>query len=104
MITRTVKLQLVAFLVITALALVYTGLNYVGLGQRLVGAPAKVTVQLADSGGLFTSAQVSYRGVPVGRVSQMKLTDAGVDAVVEIKHGAKIPSRGIKAVVGNLSA
>jgi len=63
-----------------------------------------ITVQLPDSGGLFANAEVTYQGVPVGRVQSMTLTENGVDANIRIRRGApKIP-QSAAAVVASRSA
>ena len=58
----------------------------------------------AESGGIFTGAEVSYRGVTVGQVSDMKLTDKGVDVVLNIEKTHKDIPEKTKALVANRSA
>lgn len=103
MIRRGVKLQLIAFAVITVLGISYTAVNIVGLGDGLLGRRYTVHVDLADSGGIFTNAEVTYRGVPVGRVGELRLTRDGVRAELRLTKGSLIP-RDTLAVVGNRSA
>ncbi|BBY55676.1 MCE family protein [Mycobacterium koreense] len=76
------------------------GLTFVvAVAYLLVGAlrvnPFKstyhVTVELADSGGLLDNQDVAVRGVPVGRVESIALTPVGVNALVNIESGVKIP-------------
>ena len=76
----------------------------IGLYRFLVTPGFPVTVQLADSGGVFPNAEVSYRGVTVGRVEQLKLTDQGVQAVLTIDSSAPPIPASAKAVVANRSA
>lgn len=104
MVTRKVTVQLLVFVVIAVSGIVYAGGNYAGLG-RLFGIQGYlVTVQLADSGGIFNNAEVTYRGVPVGRVAALRLTDDGVDVDLTIEPSApKIPSN-TKAVIADRSA
>lgn len=49
------------------------------VGTSVGGGPFTVTVDLADSGGVFTNQEVTYRGVLVGRVGEMSLNEDGVD-------------------------
>ena len=63
--------------------------------RRLLGATTyPVHVQLADSGGIFTGADVTYRGVSVGRVGPLTLTATGVDVQLDIdRERAADPGR-----------
>jgi len=75
-----------------------------GLGQLVFNDSYAVVAHFADSGGIFQGAEVSYRGVSVGRVSNMTLTAKGVDVTLDItNHALKIPSL-TRAVVADRSA
>jgi phospholipid/cholesterol/gamma-HCH transport system substrate-binding protein len=103
-ITRTVRLQLFGLLLIAVFGVGYTGFTYAGLGNLLGATTYPVTMQLADSGGIFTGADVTYRGVSVGRVGPLTLTANGVDVQLDIDRSApEIPAE-TKAAVRNLSA
>lgn len=103
MITRTVRWQLIALVVVTLVGVGYAGFRYAGLDRAFGATTYPVTVQLADSGGIFTGADVTYRGVSVGRVGQLSLTDAGVDVRLDIEKDAPEIPADTRAVVGNLS-
>ena len=102
MIRRTVKFQLAAFVVISLVGIFYVGTNYIGLHLFSAG-PYTVKLQLASSGGIFSNAEVTERGVTVGRVGAMKVNDDGVLVDLKIDHGKKIPAD-VHATVANLSA
>ena len=51
----------------------YLGFKYVGLDRLVLGSGYDVAADFKDSGGIFVNAEVTYRGVAVGRVSDMKL-------------------------------
>ena len=111
MIRRSVKIQLVAFALISVLGIVYVGTNYIGL-HLLGGGPFTVHMYLPESGGIFTNAEVTERGVTVGRVGGMRVRadsahcgSAGhcVEVDLQINHGKKIPSQ-LHATVAELSA
>ncbi len=111
MIRRTVKIQLVAFALISVLGILYVGSNYVGF-HFLSAGPFPVKVYLPQSGGIFTNAEVTERGVTIGRVGaltvQRDATNCGaaghcVEVVLNINHGNKIPTD-VHATVANLSA
>ena len=65
MITKVVRLQLVAFLLITVIGVGYAGFRYAGLGELFGATTYPVRVQLATSGGIFTGADVTYREAPL---------------------------------------
>ncbi|ALG15486.1 MCE family protein [Kibdelosporangium phytohabitans] len=103
MLTRGVRLRIVAFVMIAVVAVTYAGARYAGL-DRLFGASGYVvTVQLPDSGGIFTNAEVTYRGVTVGRVGELHLVDRGIDVELVLESEQSIPAD-TKAVVANRSA
>ncbi|MFI6929341.1 MCE family protein [Streptomyces sp. NPDC050287] len=105
MITRTVKVQLLAFAVVTAVGVSYVGAEYTGLVDDVLGHGYTVRADFADSGGIFPGAEVTYRGVPVGRVGALRLTGSdGVSVSLDIKDGAPRVPADTLAVVANRSA
>jgi phospholipid/cholesterol/gamma-HCH transport system substrate-binding protein len=105
MLTRMIRLKLVAFLVIGATVLAYTFFHYASLG-RYVGLRGYYVVRLdlANAGGIFPDADVTYRGVSIGRVGAVNLTATGVEADLDISNSAPpIPAR-LHAAVADLSA
>jgi phospholipid/cholesterol/gamma-HCH transport system substrate-binding protein len=105
MLTRLTKVKVVVFAVLAVAVLAYTGIRYANVG-RFFGAPGYyvVKVDLAQAGGLYTDADVTYRGVTVGRVGSLSLTGSGVQADLDINDSApKIPADS-QAVVADLSA
>lgn len=105
MITRGVKAQLLAFATVTAVGVSYVGAEYTGLADALLDRGYTVHADFADSGGVFPGAEVTYRGVPVGRVGELRLTGSGgVSVALDIDDGApRIPADTL-AVVADRSA
>ncbi len=107
MISRTVKVQLLIFVLISVLGIIYAGFSYVGIRSvgplRLQADPYKVSVQLPSSGGIFPNALVTDRGYTVGKVDALQLDGDGVKAILAIDHNRKIPAD-VTAQVANLSA
>ncbi|MGE5290086.1 MAG: MCE family protein [Micromonosporaceae bacterium] len=105
MIRPGVRLQLMVFAVITALGVSYTAVRYVGLGTGLLHTRFKVYVDLADSGGIYTGADVDYRGVSVGRAGPLTLTRTGVRVELDMnaRSASRIPSD-TEAIVADRSA
>ncbi|MGI5403733.1 MCE family protein [Streptomyces sp. CA-135486] len=104
MITRAVRAQLLAFAAVTAVGVSYVGARYTGLADLLLDRGYTVRAEFAESGGIFPGAEVTYRGVPVGRVGELRLGGGdGVSVALDIEDGAQIPADTL-AVVANRSA
>lgn len=103
MITRATVYQLIAFAVITIVGVTYVTVKYVGLGDLLTGRSYLVSVDLAESGGIFEGAEVTYRGVTVGRVEALRLQGDGVRVDLRLDGTEQVPSD-TDAVVENRSA
>lgn len=104
MITRTVRIQLIVFVLITLVGVSYVGARYAGLDRLLVDDTYRVVAHFKESGGIFEGAEVSYRGVTVGQVDELVLTDEGVDVMLEIDNDTKQIPRNSRALVANRSA
>ena len=104
MITRRTKIQLLVFVLITLLGVSYVGARYARLDRLVVDDTYTVVAHFPDSGGIFAGGEVTYRGVRVGQVSSLELTNEGVDLNLDIdKAFDSIPSDTL-AIVGNRSA
>jgi phospholipid/cholesterol/gamma-HCH transport system substrate-binding protein len=104
MITRRTKLQLLVFAVITLLGVTYVGARYAQLDRLVLDRTYTVVAHFEDSGGIFAGAEVTYRGVGVGDVERMVLTEEGVDVHLRIEEdNDEIPADTV-ALVGNRSA
>jgi phospholipid/cholesterol/gamma-HCH transport system substrate-binding protein len=102
-ITRTARIQILAFILVSVLGIGYVGIRYVGLGDRLLGGAYLVHADFAEAGGIFPNAAVTYRGVPVGRVAAVTLHGGGARVDLRLQHGTKIPTD-LRAVVAERSA
>ena len=103
MITRTVRLQLAAFALLSITLVAILSANYVGLTDKIAGGSYVVSADLAQSGGIFVGAEVTYRGVTVGKVDGMRLSGDGVVVDARLDRGTEVP-KDTKAVVENRSA
>ena len=105
MITRQTRLQLTFFAIVSLLGLAFAGGRYAGLGKLVPGYDAGylVAAEFSDSGGIFKGAEVTLRGVPVGSVEDLELTDSGIKVELRLKPGTKVGTP-VKAFVGNRSA
>ncbi len=104
MITRRTKIQLMIFALITVLGVSYVGARYARLDRLLFDDAYTVVAHFSESGGIFAGGEVTYRGVSVGRVEQLVLTDGGVDVKLAIENDYDSIPADTLAVVGNGSA
>jgi phospholipid/cholesterol/gamma-HCH transport system substrate-binding protein len=102
-ITRATVYQLIAFALITIVGVSYVAVRYVGLGDLVSGRSYLVSVDLAESGGIFEGAEVTYRGVTVGRVEALRLEGDGVRVDLRLDGTHDVPAD-TDAVVENRSA
>ncbi len=66
--------------------------NFMKLPETLFGiGEYNVTVDLPESGGLYKTSVVTYRGTDVGQVKSVDVTAAGVRAVLALRSGVKVP-------------
>ena len=91
------------FLLITVVGVAFVGAKYAQVDKLLFDDDYTVSASFAESGGIFTGAEVTYRGQPVGRVGELKLLSDGVDVNLDIDKKYKIPND-LLAVVANRSA
>ncbi|MFN2519111.1 MAG: MCE family protein [Jatrophihabitantaceae bacterium] len=101
MLRRTTKIQLILFAIITLVGVSYVSAEYVGLAKGLFGAKGcTISADFPDSGGIFTNAEVTYRGVTVGRVGQLSLLENGVRVDLELAkcNSPKIPANAMAQV------
>jgi len=76
-ITRTVRIQLMVFLLITVIGVAFVGARYAQIDKLLFDEDYTVNASFAESGGIFSGAEVTYRGQPVGKVGDLKLLSSG---------------------------
>ncbi|MGP3706898.1 MCE family protein [Gordonia paraffinivorans] len=102
-ITRFVKMQLLIFSIVTVIAMVAMALFYIRIPSMFGIGSYDVKLNMPTSGGLYQNANVAYRGVYVGKVKSVRLTEDGVQATLTIEDGAKIPASS-EASVRSVSA
>jgi phospholipid/cholesterol/gamma-HCH transport system substrate-binding protein len=86
MLTTGIKAKLVVFVAVALLATSYLGARYVGID--FTRSSYTVTVELPDAAGAFKNGEVTYRGVPVGRIASLTATAQGAEATLRIDGGA----------------
>ncbi|MGY4708815.1 MCE family protein [Mycolicibacterium sp. CBM1] len=92
MITRTRRIQLIVFSLLTVIALAVLLLFYVGVPALLGIGRYSLYADLPSSGGLYATANVTYRGTAIGRVTAVRPTKTGVRATMSIRDDVRIPT------------
>ena len=91
MLTRMIKTQLIIFIVLTVLAVLVLGLYYLRLPAAAGVGQYPLKVDLPAAGGLYKTSNVTYRGVTIGRVTNIEPTETGARASLSIGDKYKIP-------------
>jgi phospholipid/cholesterol/gamma-HCH transport system substrate-binding protein len=104
MLTRLVRVQVILFVLIALVGVTYVGARYARLDSLFGGSGYVVHVQLPDSGGIFTNAEVTYRGVPIGRVGALRLIPSGVEVDLHIDRSAPPVPTDTEVAVADRSA
>jgi len=91
--TGRIKIQLLVFTAVSLIAGLIMSISYIGLPSALFGyGRYTVAIQLPATGGLYKAGNVTYRGQEVGRVSDVRMTDTGIEADLSLDTGVRIPS------------
>lgn len=92
MLTRFIKRQLVLFGIITVVALVVLGWYYLRIPTLIGIGQYELKADLPASGGLYPTANVTYRGITIGKVTDVEPTEHGAQATMSIDSRYKIPA------------
>lgn len=103
MLTRFIKIQLAIFTVVSIVGVAVMAFTYVQVPTLLGLGRNVVTLQLPSSGGLYRFSNVTYRGVEVGKVTDIRVTPNGAEATMSIATSPKIPAD-LQAEVRSVSA
>ncbi|MCD2189478.1 MCE family protein [Actinomycetospora soli] len=102
--TKQIRNLLIIFVILSVVGIGYISFRYVGADSLIGLGPYTVRVEMKDSGGIFPKASVSYRGVEIGKVGDMRVTPGGLETELEIENDApEVPANAI-AVIANRSA
>jgi phospholipid/cholesterol/gamma-HCH transport system substrate-binding protein len=89
-VNRSLLLRVGALVAVLVASVWYIGFDVIG--WRLGAQAYPVTVLLPQGGGIYTEADVTYRGVTVGRVVRLELTPTHVAVIADINPGVLIPA------------
>jgi virulence factor Mce-like protein len=92
MLTRFVRNQLILFTIASIVGVAVMLFAYMQVPTLLGIGRLTVTLELPAGGGLYRFSNVTYRGVQVGRVTSLKLTENGAEAELSLDTSPKIPA------------
>jgi phospholipid/cholesterol/gamma-HCH transport system substrate-binding protein len=96
--TRFIRIQLTLFAILTVIALVVLGWFYLRLPSMAGIGQYTLSAELPASGGLYRTANVTYRGITIGKVTEVEPTESGARATMSIEERYKIPANAIANV------
>jgi phospholipid/cholesterol/gamma-HCH transport system substrate-binding protein len=103
MLTRFVRNQLIIFTIASIVGVAVMLFAYMQVPTLLGVGRINVKMDLPAAGGLYRFSNVTYRGVEVGKVTDVKLTENGAQATLTLDTSPKIPAD-LKAEVRSVSA
>lgn len=103
MLTRFVRNQLIIFTIASIVGVSVMLFAYMQVPTLLGIGRLAVTLELPESGGLYRFSNVTYRGVQVGKVTGVALTENGAEATLSLDTSPQIPAN-LRAEVRSVSA
>jgi phospholipid/cholesterol/gamma-HCH transport system substrate-binding protein len=103
MLTRLTKIQLAIFAVVTVVCVGAISIFYLHVPAAVGVGAYKVTADFVAGGGLYENANVTYRGVTIGRVESVGLSNDGVVAEMRLNTDTPVPEN-VTATVKSVSA
>ena len=92
MLTRFVRNQLIIFTIASIIGVAVMLFAYMQVPTLLNIGRLTVTLELPAAGGLYRFANVTYRGVQIGKVKSVTLTENGAEATLSLNTSPKIPA------------
>ena len=103
MLTRLARFQLGIFAVVTVVCLTLITTSYLHVPAAVGLGAYNVTADFKVGGGIYEHANVTYRGVTIGRVETVGLTDTGVKTGMRLNTDTPVPDN-VTATVKSMSA
>lgn len=103
MLTRLVRVQLIAFTIAALVGISLMVTQYMQVPTLLGIGRITVTLELPASGGLYRFGNVTYRGKQIGTVTGVRLTRDGAEATLSLDTSPEIPED-LRAEIRSVSA
>src|ERR1700742_5367576 len=91
MLTRRIKIQLAIFGTLTLVAVGVLVVHYLHMPTLMGVGQYTLKADMPASGGLYATANVTYRGITIGKVTAVEPTKKGAEATMSIDSQFKIP-------------
>src|SRR6201997_2353923 len=92
MLPRIIRTQLVVLTAVALAAVIVLGWYYLRIPSLVGFGRYTVYAELPQSGGLYRTANVTYRGITIGKVTDVEPTQRGARATMSIDNGYQIPT------------
>jgi phospholipid/cholesterol/gamma-HCH transport system substrate-binding protein len=92
MLTRLIRIQLALLVILAVAAVVVLGWYFLRIPSLVGIGRYTLYAQLPQSGGLYRTANVTYRGITIGKVTDVEPTERGARATLTIDDGYRIPT------------
>ena len=92
MLPRMIKTQLVVLTAVAVAAVVVLGWYYLRIPSLVGVGRYTLYAELPQSGGLYRTANVTYRGITIGKVTDVEPTERGARATMSIENHYQIPA------------
>jgi phospholipid/cholesterol/gamma-HCH transport system substrate-binding protein len=103
MLTRFVRTQLAVFVLAAIVGITIMVVQYIQAPTLLGIGRINVTLRLPEAGGLYRFANVTYRGVQIGKVTAVDVDRAGAVATLSLDSTPAVPAD-LRAEVRSVSA
>ncbi|MDT5017694.1 MAG: phospholipid/cholesterol/gamma-HCH transport system substrate-binding protein, partial [Mycobacterium sp.] len=104
MLSRFVRIQLILFTIASVIGISAMVVGYVQAPTLLGIGRITVTLELPAAGGLYQFSNVTYRGIEVGKVTEVRAVDGRrVEATLSLATSPRIPEN-LVAKVRSVSA
>src|ERR1700752_4789 len=91
MLTPFIRRQLIVFAILTVGSFLVLGVYYLQLPSLMGVGRYTLKAELPASGGLYPTANVTYRGTTIGKVTDVEPPEHGAEATMSIDRHHKIP-------------
>ncbi|HWU31750.1 MAG TPA: MlaD family protein [Marmoricola sp.] len=91
MLTKATRVRLTVFSILSCLVLAVSAISYVHLPQMFGLQRYSLSADFADTSGLYPGANVTLRGVDIGKVTGIDLVPTGNLVRISINDGVRIP-------------
>ncbi len=92
MFSRLIRIQLVIFTIASVVGAAVMAFTYLQVPLLLGVGRINVTLELPAGGGLYRFANVTYRGVQIGKVTEVLVTPVGAKAELSLDSSPRIPA------------